>query len=224
MSRSDSSRIKIIDTGDGSHSLYDNVLNETYHSRHGARRESMHVFIASGLKKIAPSNSPICILEVGYGTGLNAFLTAIESRAYASGVHYTTLETNPLDATIYNQLNYALDEEKELFNKIQEIDWEKDAFISDHFTILKKQVKVQDFATEKKFDLVYYDAFGPPTQPEMWTKEIFERLYHHLNTGGIFVTYCAKGQVRRDLESCGFKVERLPGPPGKREMLRATKP
>jgi tRNA U34 5-methylaminomethyl-2-thiouridine-forming methyltransferase MnmC len=237
--------ITIIETSDGSHSLFVPALNETYHSRHGAMQESQWVFIKQGLGFLGPGmhefggssvgvtlqegpvteQSRLRIHEVGFGTGLNALLAMRWSEEYHVNVHFTTLETNVLSPELAAQLNYASTEpERTDFLKMHTCVWNEDAAITQHFTLHKAQRRVQDEQAVSEYDVVFYDAFGPPTQPEMWTLAIFQRMFAALKPGGIFVTYCAKGQVRRDLQAAGFAVERLPGPPGKREMLRATKP
>ncbi len=211
--------LQIIVTEDGSHSLFVQHLNETYHSRHGAMQESKHVFIENGLKLFEKKDT-VQILEVGFGTGLNAWLAFVFANKNNCNIHYTTLETSPLPEEIFNLLNYAETENREKFLSLHHADWNNDVCINSLFTLHKKQFEIQHFSTDKKFDLIFYDAFGPPTQPEMWRVEIFRSIVSMMSAGGIFVTYCAKGQVRRDLESCGLRMERLPGPPGKREMLR----
>jgi tRNA U34 5-methylaminomethyl-2-thiouridine-forming methyltransferase MnmC len=165
------------------------------------------------------------ILEVGFGTGLNALLAMRWTEEHEVQVHFTTLETNVLSPELAAQLNYASSEKEQSdFLKMHTCAWNEDAAITPHFTLHKAQRRVQDEQAVGEYDVVFYDAFGPPTQPEMWTLAIFQRMFAVLKHGGIFVTYCAKGQVRRDLQAAGFIVERLPGPPGKREMLRASKP
>jgi tRNA U34 5-methylaminomethyl-2-thiouridine-forming methyltransferase MnmC len=237
--------ITIIETSDGSHSLFVPALNETYHSRHGAIQESQWVFIKQGLGFTGPrkhefgvssvevtlqegpvtERSRLRIHEVGFGTGLNALLAMRWAEEHQVNVHFTTLETNVLSPELAAQLNYASTEpERTDFLKMHTCVWNEDAAITQHFTLHKAQRRVQDEQAVDEYDVVFYDAFGPPTQPEMWTLAIFQRMFAALKPGGIFVTYCAKGQVRRDLQAAGFAVERLPGPPGKREMLRATKP
>jgi tRNA U34 5-methylaminomethyl-2-thiouridine-forming methyltransferase MnmC len=237
--------ITIIETSDGSHSLFVPALNETYHSRHGAIQESQWVFIKQGLGFTGPrkhefgvssvevtlqegpvtERSRLRIHEVGFGTGLNALLAMRWAEEHQVNVHFTTLETNVLSPELAAQLNYASTEpERTDFLKMHTCVWNEDAAITQHFTLHKAQRRVQDEQAVSEYDVVFYDAFGPPTQPEMWTLAIFQRMFAALKPGGIFVTYCAKGQVRRDLQAAGFAVERLPGPPGKREMLRATKP
>ena len=172
-----------------------------------------------------PERKQVRIHEVGFGTGLNALLAMRWADEHRVHVHFTTLETNVLSPELAAQLNYASSEkERSDFLKMHTCAWNEDATITPHFTLYKALRRVQEEKAESEYDVIFYDAFGPPTQPEMWTLAIFERMSRALKSGGIFVTYCAKGQVRRDLQAAGFTVERLPGPPGKREMLRATKP
>jgi tRNA U34 5-methylaminomethyl-2-thiouridine-forming methyltransferase MnmC len=245
----DSTDIHLIETSDGSHSLFVRSLNETYHSRHGAMQESQWVFIKQGLEYACLNKGPrmhefgvssmgvalqegqatersrVRIHEVGFGTGLNALLAMRWADEHRVHVHFTTLETNVLSPELAAQLNYAsAEKERSDFLKMHTCVWKEDVTITSHFTLYKAQRRVQDEQAESEYDVIFYDAFGPPTQPEMWTLAIFQRMFAALKSGGIFVTYCAKGQVRRDLQAAGFTVERLPGPPGKREMLRATKP
>lgn len=226
MNTEQDNHIRIITTDDGSHSLYHEELHETYHSTHGALRESLHVFIKSGLHILPEKSRTIRILEVGFGTGLNAWLTALESQKNITEINYVTLEPHPIPFDISQQLNFAFgsDHEHALLQSLHRAEWEKEVKISKQFTILKTTNSLQDFRSQETFDLVYYDAFGPPAQPEMWTAELLKKVAGLMSAGGIFVTYCAKGQVRRDLSAAGLQVERLPGPPGKREMLRAKKP
>lgn len=219
-------RVKIIITEDGSHSLFVPSLNETYHSRHGAVQESQHVFIKSGLEKLLERTSDVRLLEVGFGTGLNIWLTLKSLLDKEVKAHCTTLETFPLDKETYASLNFAdgsTAELKNYFITMHEARWNKSVAITNHFSLEKIQSSFQDFSTDKKFNLVYYDAFGPPVQPELWEQSIFEKMATLMEKDGILATYCAKGQVRRNMEASGFAVERLQGPPGKREMLRATK-
>lgn len=224
---------KIIITEDGSHSIYIPELNENYHSTHGAIQESLHVFIEAGLKKALAENlsSVFNILEVGMGTGLNLLLSFIETKEITVAINYTSIEAYPLDKDFIQQLNYADILSSSLkfpvqgvFEKIHDCDWEKELELSDNFTLKKIKNKLQDVDLKNNtFDLIYYDAFGPPTQPEMWTDEIFTGLFSVLKNNGALVTYCAKGEVKRSLKRAGFNVESLPGPPGKREMVRAVK-
>ena len=207
-------------TDDGSTTLFVPELNEHYHSTKGARTESQHIFIDMGLKAsdaLAPR-----ILEIGFGTGLNAWLTLEEAERSERNIHYTGLELYPLEWQMIEQLNYVTD--KELFEHLHTAPWQEAVSITTHFTLLKMEVDVNKWQTEESFDLIYFDAFAPEKQPEMWSQELFNRLYVLLNDGGILTTYCAKGVIRRMLQAAGFIVERLPGPPGgKREILRARK-
>ena len=226
MNTEQDNHIRIITTDDGSHSLYHEELHETYHSTHGALRESLHVFIQSGLHILTEKPGTIRILEVGFGTGLNAWLTALESQKNKIEIKYITLEPYPIPSDISRHLNFANGSlnDHALLQSLHNAEWEKEVKISEQFTILKTTSSLQDFQSHESFDLVYYDAFGPPAQPEMWTACLLQKVAGLMREGGIFVTYCAKGQVRRDLNLAGLLVERLPGPPGKREMLRAKKP
>lgn len=217
----------IILTGDGSHSLYNAELNETYHSRHGALRESRYVFITQGLDLVDPFTDPIRVLEVGFGTGMNAVLAANFATERQRHVEFTTLETLPLDASITDQINVegTIGENNcALFNALHAAPWEELSVITPFFSIHKRETSLQAATLEyQHYDIIFYDAFGPQAQPEMWDKILFEKLYSCLKPEGLFVTYCAKGQVRRDLQDVGFSMTRLPGPPGKREMLRGIK-
>lgn len=220
----------IIKTADGSHSLYIKELNEHYHSIHGAIQESKHVFINAGLKQISTnpdSVSEINILEIGLGTGLNAFLSFIEAEQQSLKINYTAIEAFPVSADLIDQLNYVecLDAEKykSYFSLIHSSEWEKVVVLSKHFTICKIKNKLQHVVFGNKFNLIYFDAFGPQVQPEMWTEEVFAKLFSALEPMGSLVTYCAKGEVKRTLKKVGFVVESLAGPPGKREMVRAVK-
>jgi tRNA U34 5-methylaminomethyl-2-thiouridine-forming methyltransferase MnmC len=164
-------------------------------------------------------------LEIGFGTGLNALLTAIETEKMAKTIHYTTLEKFPVPTKTALQLNYSdLTAQNILFENIQKAEWGKVVEISKAFSIKKIECDFTDATFNEKFDLVYFDAFSPEKQPEMWTEEQFLKIYNACNAGAILTTYCAKGIVRRTLQAVGFNVERLPGPPGKREILRAIKP
>lgn len=209
-------------TTDGSHTLYVAAIDETYHSTHGAIQESMHIFIDAALKIC--TKKTIHILEIGFGTGLNALLTAIEAEKSDTNIHYTTLEKFPIPIETALQLNYSsILSKKTIFVKLQNSDWEKKIEINSHFYIQKMKCDFTETTFNNKFDIVYFDAFSPDKQPEMWTEQQFRKIFDACNSDAILTTYCAKGMVRRALLSAGFKVERLPGPPGKREILRARK-
>lgn len=215
---------KLVITGDGSHTLFVPELNEHYHSINGAIRESMHVFINNGFA-FSEAN-PLHILEIGFGTGLNALLTAIESSAGIRKVYYSSLEKYPLDRALTEKLNYSGfcgDQARDIFKKIHISEWDKETVISENFIFKKTQSDFTADPINGSFDLIYFDAFGPDKQPEMWTSAIFSKLTAVIRQGGIFVTYSAKGDVKRNLRANGFKVTLLPGPPGKRHMIRAVK-
>lgn len=219
---------EIIITGDGSHTLLMPFMNETYHSRNGAIQESIHVFISAGLQWKSAIQKKIRILEVGFGTGLNAALTRVVAQNESLFVNYVALEPNPLSIAITNRLNYhqhSAGIKQNQFNELHEWPLEilndKDA----NFHFIKYFRTLQSFGkSETGFDLVYFDVFAPTTEPELWKPEIFLALFEIMQPRAALVTYCAKGQVKRDLIASGFNVERLAGPPGKREMLRAIKP
>ena len=219
--------IKIIQTADGSTSFYHEELNETYHSKHGAIQESMHVFIAAGLLPLFKDKKEIHILEMGFGTGLNAWLSAIKSEEHQIKIIYTGIEAFPVKAEQVEELNYPNwgknEFEKQLFFTIQDAPWETLIHISQQFRLKKVKSMFEGYQPDEEFDLIYFDAFGPATQPELWSDEIFGKMYGALKTGGTLVTYSVKGSVRRAMKTAGFKVEKIPGPPGKREMCRALK-
>ena len=219
--------LKIIETRDGSHSLLHEQLNETYHSVHGALQESQYVFIQQGLNLAAKNSgaNAINILEIGFGTGLNALLTAQCSAIEKFPVHYTTLEAFPIGENTWSKLNYAATaDSKSLFEKLHEAEWNKSVEIVRGFQLQKLHTTLQQVALEKNyFDLIYFDAFAPNKQPEMWELPMLQKVVESMKVGGIFVTYCAKGQLKRDLQSLSLKVETLQGPPGKREMVRGVK-
>ena len=217
---------KLIITEDGSHSIAIPALNVTYHSIHGAIQESKHVFIDAGLYGLDHSKwpDPLRIFEMGFGTGLNVLLTAIEAEKQKAKIHYTAVEQFPVSVDESRRLNYSqLLQHGELFRKIHECKWEKGEIISDYLTLRKEKINLVDYSAGRQFDLIYYDAFDPNAQPELWTKEIFEKLFQMLHHNGILVTYCSKGDVRRAMIAAGFSVKKLPGAPGKREMIRAVK-
>ena len=211
-------------TEDGSTSIHLPEWDEQYHSKHGAIQEAYHVFIRSGLDLF---QGDIAILEIGFGTGLNAFITLLEAEKRNLSINYYGIEAYPIIMDEVKKLNYpkeldALDKEA-LFLKIHEIPWDKTEALTAHFSLEKKQEYFEDIQEEAIADLIYFDAFGAKVQPELWTEDIFKRMYNALKPKGYLVTYAAKGSVRRAMQAVGFEVERLPGPPGKREMLRARK-
>ena len=225
-------------TEDGSATLFVPELNEHYHSVKGARTESQHIFIDMGFK--ASTAFQPRILEIGFGTGLNALLTLETAGEEKRAVHYTGIELYPLSWEEVDVLNYS---DNPLFKKLHTSPWNKDVNITSYFTLHKVQGDVSQvfcdrpsttdgessakspaLFTDHLFDLVYFDAFAPEKQPEMWSEELFRNIYAGMNTDGLLTTYCAKGVIRRRLQAVGFTVERLPGPPGgKREILRASK-
>lgn len=212
-------------TADGSYTLYVPELDEHYHSVKGALTESQHIFIEMGLKH-SPAPEPH-ILEIGLGTGLNAFLTLLAAEEMQRKVHYTGIERYPLAEETLRQLDYPGiigKKHEEDYYAIHQAPWEKETNLSPWFTLHKIEGDFTRHTFQKGYDIIYFDAFAPEKQPEMWEQSLFNILYNVLNEGGILTTYCAKGVVRRMLQTAGFTVERLPGPPGgKREILRATK-
>ena len=217
--------MKLEQTADGSYTLYVPELDEHYHSVKGALTESQHIFIDMGLKH--SSVTAPHILEIGLGTGLNCVLTLLEAKESQRHVYYTGIERYPLNEEIIRKLNYPSiigKECEEDYFAIHQAPWEEDVCLSPWFTLHKMEGDFTHYSFEQKYDIIYFDAFAPEKQPEMWEQSLFDNLYQVLNEGGILTTYCAKGVVRRMLQTAGFKVERLPGPPGgKREILRAIK-
>ena len=214
----------IITTKDGSHTIQVSETGDTYHSVHGAVQESNHVFIKAGLKHfISKSNkTEIKILEVGFGTGLNALLTLNAMSDNSIHVEYTSLEPFPLINDQYSRLNYADANNK--FIELHTAEWNELIQITPSFSLHKINSTIQAVKLpDNYFDVVYFDAFAPNSQPEMWAQDVLMKLKNAMTTDSVLVTYCAKGQVKRDLKSVGFTIESLPGPPGKREMVRALK-
>lgn len=213
-------------TGDGSGTLYSNEMQESYHSLNGAVQESRHVFIQAGLRHCLGKS--LRVLEVGFGTGLNALLTWGEAKRSQLDVTYFTVESFPLPSETISALGYDLLEpmlEKLAFSQLHDALWDETIVLEKGcFAICKIKNDFRTLTLPKALDLVYFDAFAPDKQPEMWEEPLFKNLFEVMNEQGILVTYCAKGEVRRRLQRCGFIVERIPGPPGKREMIRAMKP
>lgn len=218
-------KLEILSTPDGSYTLLNKELGETYHSKYGAITESKHVFIEAGLSQLATQES-VQLLEVGFGTGLNAWLTAKYAIEKNICVNYVGLEPFPLASEYCKmpELGSSIADDKTLWDWIHSFLWDLDQQLNSHFSLFKITQGIAQFTSENNFfDLVYFDAFAPNYQPEMWELSIFQKLFSMLKKGGILVTYCSKGQVRRTLQETGFMVEKLPGPPHKREMLRARK-
>lgn len=222
---------EIIITADGSHSISVPEMDATYHSIHGAIQESLHVFIEAGLKNLTLTETKPKVFEAGFGTGLNALLTLIEAERLQREIYYETIEQFPLDGNEFRSLNYCKQLGREdlqpVFEQLHRCDWEKQINLTRDFTFKKSKINLLSLPvrqtgieTPETFDLIYYDAFAPNVQPELWTKEIFEKMFSMLRPGGILVTYCSKGDVRRAMQAVGFAVEKLPGPKGKREMIR----
>ncbi|MEI6048403.1 MAG: tRNA (5-methylaminomethyl-2-thiouridine)(34)-methyltransferase MnmD [Bacteroidota bacterium] len=215
---------QLITTSDGSHTIFVPELNEHYHSIHGAVQESTFIFINNGFETC--SADPLNIFEVGYGTGLNALLTAMKSRSGTREVNYNSIEKFPIDENMIRSLNhhhFAGKDGEGIFNLIHLSPWNISVNICKNFNLKKIKGDITNEPLSGKYDLIYFDAFGPDKQPEMWTKEIFEAIAAITNKNGIFVTYSAKGEVKRNLKACGFDVHLLPGPPGKRQIIRAVK-
>jgi tRNA U34 5-methylaminomethyl-2-thiouridine-forming methyltransferase MnmC len=213
-------------TEDGSHTIYLPEMDEHYHSIHGAIQESVHIYIEQGL--LQTNKSPVSILEIGFGTGLNAYLTYCYALDRNISIDYFSLEKYPLTEAEYSQLNYPesiFPENAAIFEQMHRVDWEVVRVISPDFRLQKLQADLltHQFNPDPQFDLVYYDAFAPGKQPEMWTDEILHKVAASVKMGGILITYCAKGSVRRALSSAGFLMERIPGPVGKKEILRGKK-
>lgn len=220
--------LQLITTSDGSHSLLNTALNETYHSVHGALQESQHVFIRHGLEYWHGRNAgkEARILEIGFGTGLNALLTLLYSNHSGIKIFYESWDIEPLAPSLVQQLNYGdILDAPDGFSKIHDAPWNEPTFITPTFALHKHHGDIlkDPVGSPGGIDLIYYDAFAPGKQPEMWTTEILKKVSDCLAPGGVWVTYCAKGQVKRDLKSFGLTVETLPGPPGKKEMIRASR-
>lgn len=216
---------QLIITEDGSHSFYLPDLDETYHSKHGAIQEANHVFIKSGFEQIECVE--FAILEIGFGTGLNCFITYLEAKKNNKIIKYTGVEAFPLKEEEIEHLNYVSELKAEkfqnIFDQIHHIEWNIETKIDNQFYLEKQLLSFDKIQDKNKYNLIYFDAFGARVQPELWTEAIFKKMYQALLPNGILVTYSAKGSVRRAMLVVGFKVEKIPGPPGKREMLRAIK-
>ena len=228
---------EIVVTQDGSHSISIPGMNITYRSKYGAIQESMHVFIKAGLQYASArmtAPGPLYIFEMGFGTGLNALLTAAETERAGLQVYYETVEAFPIDTAQASQLNYCgqlqRTDLKPLFEQLHQSEWNKETTLAPHFTLRKWLSPLHTWlsgktspATGPGINIVYYDAFAPEVEPELWTADIFTLLYKLMAPQGVLVSYCSKTEVRRALQVAGFDVEKIPGPPHKREMLRAIK-
>ncbi len=221
---------EIITTADGSKTIYIPAWDEQYHSKHGAIQEARHVFLKTGLQHFIdthPKQKEISILEMGFGTGLNALLTFLKTKEDLLSINYTGIEAFPVSLEEARAMEYAhqLDEKEAeyIYETIHLCDWEREIEISNTFKLTKRKEQFEEIQDVASYDLVFFDAFGPRVQPSLWTEEIFSKMYTALKPGGILTTYCAQGAARRAMQAVRFTVERLPGPPGKREMLRASK-
>jgi tRNA U34 5-methylaminomethyl-2-thiouridine-forming methyltransferase MnmC len=224
---------EIIQTADGSTTIHLPDWNEQYHSKHGAIQEAYHVFIKHGLhhyyhsEQSEESQKDITILEIGFGTGLNAFITLLEAQKLKLSINYKGVEAYPVSEDEIKALNYidALKAKKNEtdFQKLHDVSWEEKHQINNNFILIKQKQFFSEIKDSEVHNIIYFDAFGARVQPELWTEAIFKIMFKALKPNGVLVTYSAKGSVRRAMQAVGFKVERLPGPPGKREMLRAIK-
>lgn len=210
-------------TADGSATMYSPLYDATYHSKHGAVQESMHVFIKQGLlyKYQQKPVGELSVFEMGFGTGLNALLTAEFALSKGANIYYESLELHPLNNEELAGVSY--NDNKLLLEQLHNADWNKEAVINEYFTLQKREADLLNYKPVKQFDVIFYDAFAPSAQPELWTVDVFKKLNDMLNEGGVLVTYCSKSDVRRAMIAAGLNVEKLQGPPGKREMLRAFK-
>lgn len=217
---------EIVLTQDGSSSIFLPEWNEHYHSVHGAVQEAYHVFIKNGLD-LFRNRTQLDLLEIGFGTGLNAIITNSESKKYKIAVNYIGVEAYPVTSLEISKMNYieklGFDHLKTDFIRMHEVPWHENHQISMGFKLIKRKMLFEEIDVQNQHDLIYFDAFGARVQPELWTENIFRKMFNALVEGGVLVTYSAKGSVRRAMQNVGFTVERLSGPPGKREMLRARK-
>ena len=216
---------EIITTLDGSTTIHLPELKESYHSKHGAIQEAYHVFIKNGLTLF--KSESVSILEIGFGTGLNAFITYLESKKNNQNIDYVGVEAYPIALDEAAQMNYVSElnatNETEAFQKMHQSDWEQKNQFSKTFSLTKRKQFFQDIADENAFDLIYFDAFGYGVQPELWSLEIFQKMFLALKPKGVLVTYACRTSIKNAMKDAGFNVEKLPGAPGKREMLRAFK-
>ena len=215
---------EIITTSDGSTTIHLPDWNENYHSKHGAIQEAYHVFLKNGF--LLFEAKPISILEIGFGTGLNSFITYIEAQKRNQSIHYTGIEAYPVSYDEALQMNFVeqIDQnQKAVFDKMHQSVWNEMVTISEDFILHKREQFFQDINDKNSFDLIYFDAFGFRVQPELWSEFIFQKMYDALKPSGILVTYACRTSIKNAMLQAGFTVEKLNGPPGKREMLRARK-
>jgi tRNA U34 5-methylaminomethyl-2-thiouridine-forming methyltransferase MnmC len=219
---------ELIQTKDGSPTISVEGTRFSYHSHHGAITESKHIFINAGLRQLPKTETPIAIFEMGFGTGLNALLTFDTAAGIHHAIYYSAIELFPLEKEIWEQLSYPSLLHKPALEPVLSLmhscSWGTDHRISDSFILHKQQQDLLQYQPNRKFNLIYFDAFAPEGQPELWTAEIFKKMYDMLEPGGLLLTYSSKGTVRRAMQTAGFTVEKIPGPPGKREITRATRP
>ena len=221
------SDLQIRETNDGSHTLWITKLKESYHSLHGALTESQHVFIEQGIQYFDQTfgGEELRILEVGFGTGLNALLTCQYSQEQKTRIKYTTIEPHPLSWDLAGRLNYpnllSHPQSHFWYKELHIIDWGQIEWLNPYFSILKRKETVQEHSSHEHYHICFFDAFAPGKQPDIWDHKVLEMVKHMLEYQGILVSYCAQGQFKRDLKALGFSVESLPGPPGKKEMTRA---
>ncbi len=215
---------EILTTNDGSTTIHISDWNESYHSRHGAIQEAMHVFIKNGLNLFS---GEVAIMEIGFGTGLNAFVTFLASSEKNQKINYTGVEAFPITEDEIAAMNFSeqlsAGKDADIFKYLHEVAWEQPAALNEHFTLIKRKQLFQQIDDLEKYDLIYFDAFGYDVQPELWSTDIFRRMHKALKPSGALVTYAARGVVKRSMLEVGFTVEKLPGPPGKREMFRGFK-
>lgn len=218
-------RREIIQTKDGSTSILLPDWNETYHSKFGAIQEAKHVFIKNGLSLFAGKS--VSILEIGFGTGLNAFITYLEAKNSGQNIDYTGVEAFPVSEEDALKMNYVSEldanSSAEIFLKMHQAIWNEKINLDSNFTLDKQNKKFQEISDKAKYDLIYFDAFGFRVQPELWSLEIFQIMFRALKPNGILVTYACRSSIKNAMKESGFEVEKLIGPPGKREMLRARK-
>lgn len=221
--------LHIFETHDGSHSIFSDEFGVSYHSKYGAIRETQHVFIDAALRFKAVLKPDIRILEMGFGTGLNAIMTYLEARKRNLSIYYQAVEAYPISLAQVEHLNFnsTLNMPKEcnhVFELLHHSNWNESLVVDSNFTFYKSLAKFEEVNIENCFDIIYFDAFAPNSQPTLWEAPLMQKMFNALQEEGILVTYCAKGEVKRTLRSVGFEIECLPGPPGKREMTRAIKP